>query len=204
MIELYTFGTSNGQRASVMLEECGLPYRAHKVDLAAGGQRETSFLQLNPAGQIPTLVDPDGPGGRLVVTQSAAIVLYLAEKSGRLLPRSGPERWLTLTWFAVAMTDVAPASMALFYATNRADPPAPSAAAAFEKRLVDLLGVLDRRLAQAEFLAGELSIAEVAAYPTLATRKALIDQQPGLSYLKGWLDELGRRPAVAKGMAVPG
>jgi GST-like protein len=204
MLELYTFGTSNGQRASIMLEECGLPYRAHKVDLAAGAQRQPAFLALNPAGQIPTLVDPDGPGGRLVVSQSAAIILYLAEKSGKLLPAAGAERWTVLTWFMAVMTDVAPASASLFYAANRADPPAPSAVALFQRRLLDAAALLDRRLAESEFLAGPFSIADVALYPTLATRKALIDEQQGLSNLKGWIDEVGRRPGVAKGMAVPG
>lgn len=204
MIELYTFGTSNGQRASVMLEECGLPYQAHKVDLAAGAQRQPAFLALNPAGQIPTLVDPEGPGGRIVISQSAAIILYLAEKSGKLLPAAGAARYAAMTWFMTVMTDMGPASMAMFYAANRADPPAPSAVALFERRFLEVAAVLDRRLAEAEFLAGELSIADIALYPTLATRKLLIDQQKDLGHLKGWIDEMARRPGVAKGMAVPG
>src|SRR5258706_8478659 len=93
MIELYTFATPNGQRAAIMLEELGLPYQARKVDLAKGEHKVADYLALNPLGVIPTLVDPAGPGGRrLVLTQSLAILIYLAEKTGRLLPRDAPAR----------------------------------------------------------------------------------------------------------------
>ncbi|MCL6607716.1 MAG: glutathione S-transferase N-terminal domain-containing protein [Geminicoccaceae bacterium] len=105
MIDLYTAATSNGQRASIMLEATGLPYRAHKVDLAGGAQRGAEFLKINPAGQIPVIVDHGGPGGApLTLTQSGAIMLYLAERSGRFLPSEGRKRAAVLAAFVQVMT----------------------------------------------------------------------------------------------------
>src|SRR5262244_4161040 len=115
MIDLYTYATSNGQRASIMLEECGLPYKAIKVDLEKGEQKTPTYLKINPSGQIPAMVDPDRPGGKpLVLAQSGAIILYLAEKTNKLLPRDPAKRASAQQWFMQTMTDVAPSSVILF------------------------------------------------------------------------------------------
>jgi GST-like protein len=111
MIELYLAGTANGLRAAVALEECGLQYRPHAVDLAKNEQRNPEFLKINPAGLIPALVDPEGPGGKpLTLSQSGAIVLYAAEKSGRFLPRDAAQRAIALQWFMQAASDISGAA----------------------------------------------------------------------------------------------
>ena len=121
MIDLYTFQTSNGQRAAIMLEECGFPYRVHKVDLFKNEQQAPDYLALNPIGAIPVIVDPAGPGGKpLTLTQSGAIALYLAEKAGRFMPTDPLRRVAALQWLMYAMTDCAPASANLFLLGVRA------------------------------------------------------------------------------------
>jgi GSH-dependent disulfide-bond oxidoreductase len=202
MIELYTYGTSNGQRASVMLEECALSYRAHKVDLTRGEQHSAAFLKINPAGQIPVIVDPQGPGHRpITVTQSGAIILYLADKSRRLLPPEGAERTIVLEAFMQVMTDLAPASSNIFYMA-RAD--LPDAVKVATDRLIDLLTKVDHRLGKTGFLAGDVSIADVALYPSIATRWQLIKESKGLTNLQRWFETMGLRPGVSRGMSVPG
>jgi len=116
MIELYTAQSSNGQRAAIALEECGLPYRVHKLELMQGEQRTPEFLALNPAGAIPVIVDPDGPGGApLTLSQSGAIALYAAEKTGKFLPRDPARRAQALQWLMYGVSDVASASMMVFF-----------------------------------------------------------------------------------------
>jgi GST-like protein len=115
MIDLYTSSTGNGRRATLALEECGLPYRVHKLDLAKGDTKNADFLKINPAGAIPAIVDPQGPGGKpLTLAQSGAIVLYAAEKSGKLLPKDPAKRAEAFYWFMQATTDVAPTSSTIF------------------------------------------------------------------------------------------
>ncbi len=206
MIDLYTAGTSNGQRASIMLEATGLPFRAHKVDLLAGAQRSPEFLKINPAGQIPVIVDHGGPGGRpITVTQSGAILLYLAERSGRFLPTDPVRRTQVLEAFMLVMTDVAPASAALFYMAKAFEPPNPEVMAYCKNRFLSILAQVDRRLSRHPWLAGEeISIADFALYPTVAGRKAILEEASGLSDLRRWAQIMALRPDVARGMAVPG
>lgn len=206
MIDLYTAGTSNGQRASVMLEATGLPYRAHKVDLASGAQRGPEFLKINPAGQIPVIVDHGGAGGHpLTVAQSGAIMLYLAERSGSFLPSDPVQRARVLEAFMQVMTDVAPASSALFYMAKATEPANPEVMAYCKTRFLSMLAPVDRRLARHPWVAGEeISIADFALYPTVAGRKAILDEAPGLSDLRRWAQTMALRPDVARGMAVPG
>ncbi len=115
MIEFFTAQSSNGQRVAIMLEECALPYRVHALDLARGEQRDAEFLQINPAGQIPAIVDPEGPDGQpFALSQSAAILLYLAEKTGRFLPADSFRRAAAYQWLMQALADVAAASGSIF------------------------------------------------------------------------------------------
>jgi GST-like protein len=201
MIELYTFDTSNGRRAAIVLEECGLPYRAHRVDLMKGEQKSAAFLQLNPAGAIPVIVDPDGPGGKpLTLAQSGAIAIYAAEKTGRFLPRDPAQRASALQWLMFAVTDAAAASGLIFFeAALMPDKSAPNAAFA-EQRLLRYLRVADAQLASRDWLAGELSIADFALYPVCAVRKSVIDGAGDLGSLARWMAALAARPGVAKGM----
>jgi GST-like protein len=202
MIDLYLAPTANGLRASVALEECGLPYKTHKVDLMKGEQRTPEFLKLNPAGQIPVIVDDAGPGGKpLTLAQSAAIILYCAEKSGKLLPKDPASRALALQWFMQGATDVAPTSGAIFQLEMVAPEKNEAITNHFRKRLVTFFGVCDRQLEGRDFLAGAFSVADVMLYPNYSARKALIDSAGGCANLHRWGAAMAARPAVQKGMS---
>lgn len=205
MIDLYLAPTANGLRASVALEEAGLPYRAHKVDLTKGEQRTPEFLKLNPAGLVPVIVDQEGPGGKpLTLSQSGAIVLYAAEKSGKLLSRDPARRALTLQWVLQAASDISGTSNTVFQTELRAPEKNAANLEYFKKRLVDFFAVCDRQLEGKEFLAGELSVADLMLYPNFATRKPLLDEAGGLANLQRWGAAMAARPGVARGMKVLG
>ena len=166
MIELYTYATSNGQRASIMLEECGIPYKAIKIDLEKGEQKTPNYLKINPSGQIPALIDPDlAPAAKpLVVAQSGAIILYLVDKTNKLMPREPLKRAAAQQWFLQAMSDVAPASGILFVVGTIPEVTT-STRKLFEQRLINQLRNADRRLGESEFLAGELDRRRCALTP---------------------------------------
>jgi GSH-dependent disulfide-bond oxidoreductase len=201
MIGLYLAGTANGLRASVALEEAGLPYRVHKLDLAKGEQRSAEYLKINPAGMIPSLVDSEGAGGQpLIITQSGAIVLYAAEKSGKLLPANSAARARCMQWFMQAASDVAGTSGSIFQLEMRTPEKSPAITDYFRKRLLDFFAHADKNLAGNEFLAGEFSAADVMLYPNFVARKTLIDAAGGYENLQRWGANLAARPAVQRGM----
>jgi len=204
MIELYTATTANGRRATLMLEECGLAYAPHKIELGAGAKKPADFLKLNPQGTIPVIVDPEGPGSKpLVLKQSAAILLYLAEKTGRFLPAEPASRATALQWLMYAVTDAGPASGAIFLSSAVFPEKVASVTSFLESRFVGLCRVADARLAEAPYLAGgEYSVADVAFYPIIAGRQALIDKADGLANLKRWAAALALRPAVERALKV--
>ena len=202
MIDLYTWQTSNGQRAAIMLEECGFPYRVNKVDLSKNQQQSPEFLKVNPAGQIPAIVDPDGPGGRpLALAQSAAIALYLAEKSGRFIPSDPVRRVLALQWFMFTLADMAPASANLFLLGVLAPEKSPANLEWLGKRMFRFFRLADARLEGREWLADELSIADFALYPVVAVRQPQLDAAGGFANLERWRAAIAERPGVAKAMA---
>jgi GST-like protein len=201
MIEFYTWQTSNGLRVAITLEECGLAYRVHPVDLRNGEQRRPEFLALNPAGAVPVIVDPQGPGGApLTLSQSAAIVLYLAEKSGRYIPRDPARRVAMLQWLAYTIADCAAANMAMFLLSGLAPEQSPANVAFFEERLLRYFRVVDQHLAQREWLADELSVADFSLYPLYAVRKGIVDAAGDLLHLTRWGVSLAARPAVERAM----
>ena len=206
MIDLYTAGSSNGLRPAVMLEECELPYRVHRVDLAKGEQRDAAFLAINPAAQIPVIVDDDGPGGApITVTQSGAILLYLAAKTGRLMPGDAAERVRAVEWVFHAVTDCAGASGAMYAMSARVPEKSEANLRYFEERLLAHLRVADAALARRPYLAGSVySIADVALYPVVAVRRGLVDRAGDLVHLARWADVVGARDAVARGMRAAG
>ena len=205
MIDLYSAGTANGFRASVALEEAGLSYRVHKVDLAKGEHRGAEFLKLNPAGLIPVIVDQDGPGGKpLTLSQSGAIILYIAEKAGKFLPKDAARRAIALQWFMQGATDVAATSGTIFRLENSVPEKTPSSIDYFKQRLLGFLSVCDAQLAGRDYLADELSVADLMLYPNFALRKALVDQAGGFANLQRWGAAMASRPAVQKGMKVLG
>ena len=205
MIDLYLAGTANGLRASVALEEAGLPYRLHKVDLAKGESHTPEYLKINPAGLIPAIVDQDGPGGKpLSLAQSGAIILYVAEKSGRFMPKDAVRRAMALQWFAQGLSDVAGTSAAIFRMENSVPEKIAANTDYFRKRLLGFFSVCDAHLAGRDFLADEFSVAELMVYPNFALRKSLIDEAGGFASLQRWGAAVGSRPGIQKGMKVLG
>ncbi len=201
MIDFYTYGTPNSRRVSVMLEETGLNYRLHKVDLLVGEQKQPAYLQINPTGRIPTIIDHDVAGESLVLSQSAAILLYLAEKTGRFLPSDPIAKAHVLEWPFFHATDVTPTGFDIFYLSSRIEPPHPDAAIALRQRLFDLYGHFNRRLAENEYLGGDqYSIADIGALPGFAARQEVLSDYPNI---KRWCDALLERPAVQRGLQIP-
>jgi len=195
------WGTSNGQRASLALAESGLEHRIHKVDLTKGEQKKPEFLALNPAGQIPVMVDSDGPNGtRLVLAQSAAILIYAAEKSGKFMPKDGARRAAAWQWFMMGASDLAGSSSTLFLLENLVPEKSPKNADFFKDRVVKFFTLLDQRLQGREYIADEVSIADLMLYPIYAARKPLLDAAGGLANLQRWGAMMASRPGVQKGM----
>jgi GSH-dependent disulfide-bond oxidoreductase len=204
MIDLFTAGTMNGRRAALALAECGLAHRVHRLDLDKGDQRKPEFLAINSRGTIPVIVDDNGPGGTpITVTQSAGVVLYCAEKSGKLMPEDPQQRMEALDWFMHAVTDLGPASSALFQLSLAPDKSAANTNH-FERRFLKHCSDIDARLQGRSYLAEEFSIADVALYPVVLARSALIEGTAGLSNLKAWQQRVAGREQTAKAIAANG
>lgn len=200
MIDLYTGRTGNGQRPAIILEELGLPYRLHVLDLGKGEQRKPEFLRLNPRGAIPVVVDDNGPGGqRLVLTQSHAIVFHYASQAKRFIPADPLAAALCLQWFSHVASDAAPTSGALFAVQHFLPEKSDANTQFFVDRLLANFRYIDGRLGQAEYLAGELSIADFSLYPVYKARHDLIESA-GLRHFLRWAKTMGARPAVQKAL----
>jgi GST-like protein len=202
MIDLYAAGTANGMRARIALEECGLAYTFHPVDLSKGEQKAPSFLTMNPNGQIPVIVDSDGPGGNPVtVSQSVAVLLYCAEKSGKFLPKdpaTRPTFWQALMSAASDMSTMVTAILVLSRSKEQHGP----AIEVFKSMWKNYLKVWDARLGKQRYAAGnEVTIADFALYGALGRMKnvqpALVE---GFSNVARWLDEMAARPALQRAM----
>ncbi len=201
MIELLTAATPNGHKASVVLEELGLPYEARRIDLSALEQREDWFLKLNPNGRIPVIVDHDAED--FVVFESGAIMVYLAEKTGKLLPTDVKSRSRVMQWLMFQMGGVGPmmgqANVFVRYAPEQI----PYAIERYQKESRRLLAVLDTQLAKSEYLAGDYSIADIANWCWARTHEWSDIDVTGLDNLARWLKLIGDRPAVQRGRKVP-
>ena len=168
MIELYTWTTPNGRKASIMLEEVGLPYRVHPINLGKNEQFDPAFLKISPNNKIPAIVDEDAPGGPLAVFESGAILIYLAEKTGRLLAKEGAERYHALEWLNWQMGGIGPMFSQLGFFAVRSTDKAPLAITRFTEEGQRLLTVLDRQLQANVYLAGEdYTIADIAVIASL-------------------------------------
>lgn len=203
MIRLYTAATPNGQKAAIMLEEVGLPYEKYLVDLSKGAQREPDYLAINPNGKIPAIVDLDAVGGSPVtVFESGAILIYLAEKTGQLLPADLLGRFATLEWLMFQMAGVGPMfGQAGFWTRNKES--VPPALARYKGEAERLLGVLEIRLADSPYLAGpDYTIADVATWPWIGALGFIGLDLQGYPVLRQWHATIGERPAVQRGMAV--
>lgn len=204
MIDLYTWPTPNGHKASIMLEELGLEYRVHPIDIGNGEQFAADYAQINPNGKIPAIVDQEGPGGPFAVFESGAILIYLAEKMGALLSAAPRERSLALQWLMFQVGGLGPMFGQAQHFRRFAPHPLPYAIERYTTEAVRLYGVLDRRLAISEFLAGSgYSIADIAAYPWVARHEWQGVSLADHPNVRRWLAALAQRPAVQKGMLVP-
>jgi GST-like protein len=202
VIDLYAAGTSNGMRARIALEECGLEYKLHPVNIAQGEQKSAAFLAMNPNGQIPVIVDHDGPGGRkLTLSQSTAILLYCAEKSGKFLPKDPAQRPAVLQALMSASTDITPVFGALTACVNAKEKHAPSVQI-FKDRMRALFKVWDDHFATRKYAAGdEVTVADLSLFAGYArTKGAAPDVVAGLSSLSRWADEMGARPAIQRAL----
>lgn len=209
MITLHTWTTPNGRKVPIMLEELGWPYEVRTVDLSRNEQHAPDFLRISPNNKIPAIVDHDAPGGPLAIFESGAILTYLAEKSGRFLAASGPQRYKALEWLHWQIGSLGPMLGQLGYFAKRAEEKTPAAIARFTEEGERLLGVMERRLKESAYLGGEAySIADIAAYPwTLAAttflQEPLAQALQDKDAIRRWLQAVGERPAVQRGMAVP-
>jgi len=206
VIELYTWGTPNGRKASVMLEECGLAYRVHRVDIGKGEQHAPEFLAISPNNKIPAIVDPDGPDGKpMSLFESGAILVYLAGKTGRFLPADTRGKYVALQWLMFQMGSVGPLFGQVHHFLRAAKEEVPYAIERYTKEKDRLYAVLDTRLGEAKYLAGkEYTIADIATYPWVARHDWHKTDLATFPNVKRWFDAISARPAVKRGMAVPG
>jgi GST-like protein len=204
VIDLYTWSTPNGRKVSIMLEECALPYRVHPVNIGKGEQFTPEFLALNPNNRIPAIVDSEGPGGKpLPLFESGAILIYLAEKTGKLMPRDPRTRLICLQWLMFQMGGVGPMFGQAHHFIRNAKEQVPYAIKRYTEETRRLYGVLQKRLSEAEYLADEYSIADIATFPWVARFEWHKVDLADFPAVKRWFDVIAARPAVAKGMAVP-
>jgi GSH-dependent disulfide-bond oxidoreductase len=204
MIDAYVFTTPNGFKALIGLEELGLPYVAHWVDITKGAQMKPEFLAINPNNKIPAIVDRDGAGGKAVtVFESGAVLVYLAEKTGKLLAPSGAARYEALEWVFFNAGGTGPMLGQLGYFAKFAPEKIPAAIERFTKEAERLLGVLEKRLARGQYLAGDFSIADIMnmTWPRAAKTFLGMDLSPYPS-LTRWIGELEARPAFQRALAM--
>ncbi len=201
MLDLYTSPTPNGWKASIALEELALPYKVIPIDLGKLVQKEEWYLRINPNGRIPTIVDRDN--GDFAVFESGAILVYLAEKAGRLLPTDVKGRSLVMQWLMFQMGGIGPmqgqANVFFRYAQEKIQ----YAIDRYQNETRRLYQVLDRRLSEVEYLAGDYSIADIATWPWVTLHGWAGIELDGMPHLRRWIATVGARPAVVKGRAVP-
>ena len=208
-IQLYSLPTPNGQKASIALEEMGLRYDPHLVDFATNDQMSPAFLSLNPNNKIPAIIDPDGPGGKpLALFESGAILIYLAEKSGKLLPAAN--RYEILQWLMFQMGGIGPmfGQLGFFHTFAGKDIEDPRPKERYRTEVERLLKVLDTALAGKDWIAGEYSIADIAICPWLKTLRDFykagdITGLDDRAHVLAYLDRFLARPAVQRGMVIP-
>ena len=201
MIDLYTWSTPNGRKASIMLEECGLPYEVHPIDITKDEQFAPDFLKISPNNKIPAIVDRDNGWS---VFESGAILIYLAEKTGRFLPREPKRRLETLEWLMFQMGGVGPMLGQAHHFLKFNPGKAPYAEERYGKEAQRLYGVIDRRLAESPYLAGpEVTIADFATWPWLSRWEWQGIDMAAFPHVRRWYGELAARPGLQRGYDVP-
>jgi GSH-dependent disulfide-bond oxidoreductase len=204
MIDLYSWATPNGHKIHIMLEETGLPYTVHPINIGAGDQFKPDYLKISPNNKMPAMIDSDGPDGKPIsMFESGAMLIYLASKSGKFLPANLRDRWSTLQWLMFQMGGVGPMLGQAHHFLGYAPEKIPYAMNRYSKEANRLYGVMDKRLSQSKFIAcGEYTIADMAIMPWLRypDRQGVdITEYP---HLKKWFDGIAARPAVQRGLKV--
>lgn len=204
MIDVYSWATPNGHKIHVMLEETGLDYKAHAVDIGAGDQFAPDFLAISPNNKIPAIIDNDGPEGKpLALFESGAILVYLAEKTGKFLPADPVGRYTTLQWLMFQMGSIGPMLGQTHHFRNYAPQQIDYAVNRYTNEAKRLYGVMDKQLGVTRYLAGnEYTIADIATFPwtrSWQNQGIVLDEYPNV---KRWFDSIAQRPAVQRGVEV--
>lgn len=204
MIDLYTWTTPNGHKMHIMLEETGLEYRVHPVDIGAGEQFDENFLKISPNNKIPAMIDQDGPDGLpLAMFESGAMLIYLAEKTKRFMPQETRPRMAVLQWLLFQVGHIGPMLGQAHHFLKYAPEQVPYAQERYRKEANRLYGVMNRRLAESSFLAGQdYTIADIATFPWLRSapdQGVEMDKYPNV---KRWFDHINERPGVQRGLLV--
>ena len=205
MIDLYTWGTPNGRKVSVALEELGLPYKTFPINISKDEQFAPAFLKISPNNKIPAIVDHDGPGGKPhSIFESGAILIYLADKTGKLMPKDPVGRSVCLQWLMFQMGGLGPMCGQAHHFRRFAPEQIPYAIKRYTDEAARLYGVMDRRLREAAYLAGDnYTIADIASYPWIARHEWQGQDLTTFPNLKRWYDAITARPAVERGFKVP-
>ena len=203
-IDVYSWATPNGHKIHIMLEECGLPYRAHPVNIGKGDQFEPAFLKISPNNKIPAITDPEGPDGKPIsLFESGAILVYLAGKTGKLLPADDRGRYAVLEWLMFQMASVGPMLGQTHHFRNYAPEKIAYAIDRYSNEARRIYGVIDKQLSTHQFIAGDsYSIADIAIFPWLRSwenQGIVLTEYP---YLMQWFDGIAARPAVQRGVKV--
>ena len=203
-IDLYYWPTPNGHKITIFMEETGLPYNIVPVDITAGDQFREEFLRISPNNKMPAIVDPEGPDGKpMSLAESGAILIYLAEKTGRLLPSSPRTRYTTLQWLMFQMGHVGPMLGQAHHFRKYAPEKVPYAIERYTNEAARLYGVMDRRLSEAEYFAGdEYTIADIAIYPWLISHEDQGQRMEDYPNLARWFEKVGSREAVRRALEV--
>ncbi len=209
MIHLHTWGTPNGRKITIMMEELGVPYEIHPVNIGKDEQFKPEFLAISPNNKIPAIVDTDADGGALSVFESGAILIYLADKYGRFLPAGGHERYKVLEWLMWQMGGLGPmmGQLGWFVVSDKGQ--TLTGVERYAKEVERLFNVLEKRLSESRHVGGaEYSIADMAIYPWVTQYRTRIAEQiepliQARPFISGWLEEIGRREAVQRGMLLP-
>jgi GST-like protein len=203
MIDLYTAATPNGWKVAIALEELGLEYAVHSLDLSAGDHKKADYLAINPNGKIPAIVDQDAPAGPLTIFESGAILIHLAERTGKLLPADPAGQSRVVQWLMFQMSGLGPmmGQAGVFY--RYASEKIPFAIDRYQREVRRLLEVMDNQLTNLDHIAGDHSIADIALYPWAMSHDFVGVAADGLDHLARWLARMAARPAVQRGIAIP-
>ena len=202
MIDAYSWRTSNGRKLHIMLEELGLEYRVHPIDIRKGHQFEPDFLKISPNNKIPAIVDQDGPGGKpYAVFESGAILMYLAEKTGKLMPQDVERRYVVIQWLMFQMGGIGPMLGQANHFRGQA-PDNEYGVRRYTNEAGRLYGVVNKRLENHEYLADEYSIADIACYPWLQGYEKQGQDLNDLPHVKRWFEAVTARPGVQRGLQV--